>query len=75
VSLNEAKAVYDTPTMVHEAGSEEIGRIAEIVCADSSTVVRSLDSDRIYGWGRGYSIERRLDISRFKPKELSSIET
>ena len=53
----------------------EISQIAEIVCADSSTIIRTLEGDKIFGWGRGYSLERNLDISRFKPKELSSIET
>ena len=60
------------PTLVQ---TSEIGRVAEIVCGDSSTVVKALDSGKVYGWGRGYSAERKLDISRFKPKELSSMET
>ncbi len=57
-------------------------KIFEIVCGDSSTVVKSrgktADSDcddKIFGWGRGYSLERSLDVSRFKPKQLSAIET
>lgn len=60
------------PTLVP---SSEIGKVTEIVCADSSTIVRSADCGRIYAWGRGHSIERDLDVSRFKPKELSMIET
>ena len=60
------------PTLVQ---TSEIGRVAEIVCGDSSTVVKAMDSSKDYGWGRGYSAERKLDISRFKPKELSSMET
>ena len=34
-----------------------------------------MDNGKVYGWGRGYSTERKLDISRFKPKELVSLET
>lgn len=64
--------MFFKPTLVK---MEEMGRITEIVCADSSTVIRTVDPDRIYGWGRGFSHERQLDISRFKPKELASIET
>ena len=59
------------PTLVQ---TNEIGRVAEIVCGDSSTVVKAMDSGKVFGWGRGYSDERKLDISRFKPKELSSME-
>ena len=61
-----------------------MGKVSEVVCGDSSTVVRSHSGndanpssggDKVYGWGRGYSIERATDVSRFKPKELSAIET
>lgn len=71
VSL-ETKSIFDKPTPVQEA---EISKIAEIACGDSSTIVRARKGEKIYGWGRGFSLERNLDISRFKPKELLSVET
>ena len=64
--------IVDRPTLVQ---TNEIGRVAEIVCGDSTTIVKAMDSDKVFGWGRGYSLERSIDISRFKPKELSTIET
>ena len=72
VSLDTKNTIFSKPTPVV---IKEMGRIKEIVCADSSTIVRSMDTDRVFGWGRGFSIERQLDISRFKPKEMASIET
>ena len=66
--------MIDKPTLVHNA-TPLIGKIHEIVCGDSSTVVRSDDGDKVYAWGRGYSEERQIEVSRFRPKELSSIET
>lgn len=64
--------IINRPTLVQ---TSEIGKVGEIVCGDSTTIVKAMYSDKVYGWGRGHSIERNLDISRFKPKELSSIET
>jgi len=49
--------------------------VAEIVCGDSTTIAKAMDSKKVFGWGRGYSTERKLDISRFKPKELSFVQT
>ena len=64
--------MIDTPKLVQ---TSDIGRVSEVVCGDSSTVARSLDDNKVYGWGRGHSVDRNLDVSRFKPKELASIET
>ena len=66
------KDIVEKPTQVL---NHEIGHVVDLICGDSSTCVRSMEGDKVYGWGRGYSIEKQMDVSRFKPKELTKIET
>ena len=66
------KTEISEPTLVQ---LQDIGKVSEIVCGDSHTVVRSQDSDKVYGWGRGFSLDKTVDVSRFRPKELAKIET
>ena len=43
------------------------------MCGDSSTIIQT-EGGEIYAWGRGFSKERKVDVSRFKPKKLDSLE-
>ena len=43
------------------------------MCGDSSTIIQT-EGGEVYAWGRGFSKERKVDVSRFKPKMLDSLE-
>ena len=49
----ERKFVVYEPTLVQSV-AELAGQVTEIVCADSSTIIRSLKYGKVFGWGRGF---------------------
>ena len=63
-----AQLVVHSPTLVTNLQPHGV---SELVCGDSCTIVRLDSADKVFGWGRGFSLERQIDVSRFKPKELA----
>ena len=63
-----------TSAAVAEPTLVETPTVQSLVCGDSSTIIQTEDGE-VYAWGRGSSRERSVDVSRFKPKLLDSIET
>ena len=43
------------------------------MCGDSSTIVLT-EAGEYYAWGRGACLDRQVDVSRFKPKLLDSVD-
>ena len=59
------------PTHVRQLASGEA--ISTVTCGDSTCVVQST-SGKLYGWGRGFSQERGIDVSRSRPSIIERIE-
>jgi alpha-tubulin suppressor-like RCC1 family protein len=62
--------VVDEPTLVTSLTSE---RIIEMTCGDSNVVALS-EKGQLYGWGRGFSLENKVDVVSANPKRISAVD-
>jgi alpha-tubulin suppressor-like RCC1 family protein len=47
-------------------------KIADVTCGDSHAVAVS-EGGQIYGWGKGFSLESKVEVVSFYPKRLSEL--